>query len=186
MYYNQPYYFYASTSVLLKCPYLADTVYLQVLVSASNLFLESCKHIALCCLLKLNSIKLIFQCLRNSGAFALLTLDCVAQYFFLLASFTQTHFTVMVAGSFMHLGIAYSEFIICAKILQVFHHYFYKRWHLDRYMNIKQIFKRKKKNSSKFLFALLDGLSKHNQSLVGKNFLWFVYGICYSVSSCFC
>lgn len=124
MYYNQPYYFYASTSVLLKCPYLADTVYLQVLVSASNLFLESCKHIALCCLLKLNSVKLIFQCLRNSGAFALLILDCVAQYFFLLASFTQTHFTIMVAGSFMYLGITYSEFIICAKILQVFHHYF--------------------------------------------------------------
>lgn len=90
------------TSVRLKCAYLPYTVCLQVLVNASNLFLESRKQTALCCLLKLKSVKLIFQCLKNSGAFAHFMLDCVAQYLFLLASFSQTHFAIVVVGSFMY------------------------------------------------------------------------------------
>lgn len=87
---------------------------------------------------------------QEQWSLCFLMLGCVAQYFFLLAPFSETHFTIMVAGLFMCRTLSLLSVL---KSWQVFWQYFQKRWNLDSYMNIKQIFKRKKKNPPQSCFS---------------------------------
>lgn len=89
-------------------------------------------------------------------------------------------------GKLIHvLGIPQSDLSVCVEILQEFHCYFQLRQHLGRYMKVKNSFKGKK-STSELIFALVDGLSKSNQAFNRSKFMWFVYGVCCFVSSCFC
>lgn len=162
---------------------MPNTKYLQVLISASDSSSESQKQGILCCLPNINSVELILQFLSMSRAFVLLVLDC--HTVFVPNSIFSSNSLYCPDGKLIHvLGVTYSDLSTCAETLQVFHHYFQLRWHLDRQIKIKNMFKGKK-SILELLFALLNGFSQSNQAFNRSKFMWFVYGICCFVGSCF-